>query len=571
MSGTVIGPQSGDATPRVKAISAKSRQTLVSIDTPGMWQQVGFLADVFVCFKERGFSVDLVSTSEMNVTVSLDPASNVLDAEALASLEASISQRADCKVQTIGPCAAISLVGRNIRAILHKLGPALAVFEEQHVYLVSQAASDLNLSFVVDEAQAERLTRRLHQLLFEGVGLDEVFGASWETLFAPEPVEEVEEVAEKPWWHVRRDDLLALAEASSPRYVYDGASLDAAAQRLRGLSSVDRVFYAIKANPNPDILRRFHALGLGFECVSPGELEHVFGLFPGLSPQRVLFTPNFAPRQEYEAGFARGVWVTLDNLHPLESWPEIFAGRELLVRLDPGQGRGHHDYVKTAGARSKFGVSGAQLGRLTELAAQVGAKIVGLHAHTGSGILSPEEWADTALTLARAAERLPEVRILDIGGGLGVPNRPSQSALDMAAVDARLAEFKAAHPRFELWMEPGRYLVADAGVLLTTVTQLKDKGDVRYVGVNTGMNSLIRPALYGAWHEIINLTRLDAASTEVVNVVGPICESGDTLGHNRHLPKTQEGDVLLLATAGAYGRAMSSQYNLRAPATEVVI
>jgi bifunctional diaminopimelate decarboxylase / aspartate kinase len=127
---------------------------------------------------------------------------------------------------------------------------------------------------------------------------------------------------------------------------------------------------------------------------------------------------------------------------------------------------------------------------------------------------------------------------------------------------------RAEHPQLEIWIEPGRYLVAAAGVLLARVTQLKAKGEVRFVGVATGMNSLIRPALYGAYHEIANLTRADERASELVSVVGPICESADVLGHDRLLPATREGDVLLIANAGAYGHAMSSQYNLREPAVE---
>ncbi|MBV8805540.1 MAG: diaminopimelate decarboxylase, partial [Sinobacteraceae bacterium] len=134
-----------------------------------------------------------------------------------------------------------------------------------------------------------------------------------------------------------------------------------------------------------------------------------------------------------------------------------------------------------------------------------------------------------------------------------------------------LTAVRAEYPNLELWMEPGRYLVAAGGVLLAQVTQLKSKGEVRYVGVTTGMNSLIRPALYGAYHEIVNLTRAEEAPTELVNVVGPICESADVLGHDRLLPPTKEGDVLLIANAGAYGSVMSSHYNLRNPAVELYL
>ena len=126
-------------------------------------------------------------------------------------------------------------------------------------------------------------------------------------------------------------------------------------------------------------------------------------------------------------------------------------------------------------------------------------------------------------------------------------------------------------PQVGLWLEPGRFLVAQGGVLVVEVTQLKGKGAVQYVGVSTGMNSLIRPALYGAHHDIVNLTRFGEPGTEIYNVVGPICESADYLGHERLLPATQEGDVLLIANTGAYGHAMSSNYNLREPACEVII
>ncbi|HEX7768777.1 MAG TPA: bifunctional aspartate kinase/diaminopimelate decarboxylase, partial [Dokdonella sp.] len=145
------------------------------------------------------------------------------------------------------------------------------------------------------------------------------------------------------------------------------------------------------------------------------------------------------------------------------------------------------------------------------------------------------------------------------------------AALDLDALAAALEEVKRAYPRFALWMEPGRFLVADAGVLLARVTQAKRKGTLRYVGVDAGMNSLIRPALYEAWHEIANLSRLDEPPGPMVQVVGPICESGDVLGSNRRLPECREGDVLLIAQAGAYGAVMASRYNLRTPAREVVL
>jgi len=294
----------------------------------------------------------------------------------------------------------------------------------------------------------------------------------------------------------------------------------------------------------------------------------VRALFPGLDGGRLLFTPNFATRDELCRGFATGARVTIDNLYPLERWPELFAGREIFLRLDPGQGRGHHQHVRTAGPQSKFGLAAAQLDEIGPLLAACGARVVGLHAHVGSGIRSPVVWAEVARHLAAAAERFPEVEVLDVGGGLGVPERPGQSPLDLAELDRCLAQVRAIHPLREVWLEPGRFLVAEAGVLLARVTQVKRKGDVTYVGVETGMNSLIRPALYGAHHAIVNLSRLDEPPTLVAHVVGPICETGDVLGRSRRLAPPEAGDVLLLATAGAYGRVMSSRYNMREPAKE---
>ena len=251
---------------------------------------------------------------------------------------------------------------------------------------------------------------------------------------------------------------------------------------------------------------------------------------------------------------------------------KIFKGQELFVRIDTGQGRGHHEHVRTAGAHSKFGVPLFEIDELHRCVKKAGARIVGLHAHTGSGVLTPDAWHDTGKQLLKLLERLPDVRYIDVGGGLGVPEKSGQAGLDLRALDKALAQDQAkAAATAQLWLEPGRFVVAQAGVLLARVTQTKGKGEVQYIGVGTGMNSLIRPALYGAYHDIVNLTRLGKPATELVTVVGPICETGDRLGSDRLLPPAKENDVLLIANAGAYGYVMSSHYNLREPATEMLI
>ncbi|HUL45699.1 MAG TPA: bifunctional aspartate kinase/diaminopimelate decarboxylase [Steroidobacteraceae bacterium] len=566
LEGTVLSAEGGEGGAQVKAVCTKKGITLISMESPGMWHQVGFLADAFQVFKQHGLSVDLVSTSETNVTVSLDPAANTLDNSQVTALVADLSHL--CRVQVIGPCASVSLVGRNIRAILHQLGGAFEFFEEQKIYLVSQAANDLNFTFVVDENQGDRLVEQLHELLIRPVPGDKVLGPTWQQLFAAPPAAGAR-VA--PWWRTRRAELLAVLAEREAAYVYDLATVRAAARALRGLGSLDRVHYSMKANPHPEILRTLRGEGIEFECVSRGEVEHLTATCPEVEPRRILYTPNFAPRAEYAWALERGVRVTVDNIFALTEWPGLFRGREIFARLDTGVGRGHHTHVRTAGTRSKFGVPIAELPAFERAARAAGARITGLEAHVGSGIFDVTSWEHTARLLAGAARSLPEVRVIDVGGGLGVPERPDQPGVDLGKLDTLLAAVRAEHPDLEVWLEPGRYLVAAAGVLLARVTQLKQKGGVRFVGVATGMNSLIRPALYGSYHEIANLTRLDEPATEPVNIVGPICESADVLGHDRLLPATQAGDVLVIANAGAYGHAMSSHYNLRSPATELIL
>jgi diaminopimelate decarboxylase/aspartate kinase len=411
---------------------------------------------------------------------------------------------------------------------------------------------------------------RLHALLI-GSGampVDEaaVFGPSWRALHADATPRTA------PWWKSRCAELLQQAEQGTPRYVYHLPTVRERARALAALPAIDRRFYALKANPHPAILRALEAEGCGFECVSGGELAHLFAVLPGLDPQRVLFTPSFAARTEYADAVARGVRVTLDSLFPLTQWPELFRGRELILRVDPGFGHGHHEKVRTGGKGAKFGLDAEQLPGFLAAAKAVDARIVGLHAHIGSGIAEVSHWAEVHARLAALADAIGTVASIDVGGGLGIAYEPDAEPFDLAAYGAALAEVKSAYPQYELWVEPGRWLVAESGVLLARATQVVAKTGVRRVGVDAGMHTLLRPALYGSFHHIVNLSRIDDADTIAFDVVGPICESGDVLARRRRLPATTtEGDVLLVADTGAYGAAMASNYNLRGLPGESVI
>ena len=554
--------------PGVKAISRRNGIVLVSMESIGMWQQVGFLADVFERFKRHGLSIDLIGSSETNVTVSLDPSENLVSTDVLAQLSGDLSEV--CRVKVIAPCAAITLVGRGMRSLLHKLSDIWAAFGRERVHLISQSSNDLNLTFVIDEADAEGMVAQLHAELIESeampVGDETVFGPSWHEIAHGRPQRPA------PWWHAAREALLAAAEQGTPVYAYHLPTVRERARSLRSIAAIDRPHYAIKANSHPDILNAVYAEGFGIECVSQGELEHAFAVIPDLDPARVLFTPSFAPRGEYEAAYARGVTVTLDNVEALRRWPETFRGRRLWLRLDLGRGDGHHAKVVTGGIASKFGLPLVAFDDFTSEAARLDARITGIHAHLGSGIDTPAHWREVYAELAGFADGVGTVDTIDIGGGLPIPYKPDAEPFDLAAWAVGLDEIKAAYPRYALAIEPGRFLVAESGVLLARVTQVVEKQGVHRVGLDAGMHTLMRPTLYGAWHGIHNLSRLDEPHDAPCDVVGPICESGDVFGTARRLPAaTREGDVVLIADAGAYGRVMSNTYNLRGLPREHVI
>jgi diaminopimelate decarboxylase/aspartate kinase len=562
-SGTLISQDIDESAPLIKSIQVKHSILLISIDTLNMWQQVGFLADVFAAFKKHGFSVDLLSSSEFNVTLSLDNNAKMYDRPAINELIADLNLFGKAKL--IEPCSAVSLVGHHIRTVLPHLGPALEVFDAKQVYLMSLASNDLNLTFVVDESQADKLCQELHHLLIENNPQVFYYSKSWHEEFGKPNVRPT------PWWESERDRLLTLGEQHSPCYVYHSPTQTQRAQQLLSIKSIDTLFYAIKANPFPSVLKTLEKQGIGFECVSIQELDLVLSLFPSIAPKRILFTPNFAPKIEYERALKTGCYITIDSLYPLESWPELFRNKEVIVRIDPGTGAGHHKHVSTGGNESKFGINQNDVDEVVRLTKKYNIRVIGLHAHSGSGILTSDLWQQTALMLAGLTAKFPDVCSLNLGGGLGVVEKPGQHPLDFQALDSSLLAVKTQYPKLKLWLEPGRFFVSDSGVILAKVTQCKEKGKVRFIGIETGMNSLIRPSLYGAYHEIVNLTRLHEEKTSFAHIVGPICESGDTLGYDRLLPDTKEGDLLLIANTGSYGHCMSSHYNLRPPAQELAM
>ena len=373
------------------------------------------------------------------------------------------------------------------------------------------------------------------------------------------------------------DVLLEAAEQfGTPTYVYAEETIRRQCRRLRehlnGLPA--KLLYAMKANTSPAVLRIIRDEGFGLDAVSPAELELALRL--GFAPEDVLFSANNMTDEEMHRVHESGALLNIGELSRLEAYGKAYPGADVCVRLNPKIGAGHHEHVITAGKQSKFGIPVEQAADVRRMAQAHGLRIVGLHQHIGSGILDGARLWEATAVLLEAAMGFPDVRFVNVGGGLGIPYRPDEHPLEAANVQATVAEplraFAREHlgPDVRFWFEPGRYLVAEAGALLVRVNTLKTAYGRVYAGTDSGMGHLVRPTVYGSYHAISNLSNPNGP-LRTYDVTGNICESGDVLAKERPVQEIREGDVLAILDAGAYGMAMASEYNLRPLPAEVLI
>lgn len=365
------------------------------------------------------------------------------------------------------------------------------------------------------------------------------------------------------------------AKYDTPLYVYEESVI-----REKYFNLVDnipykklRIFFALKANSNPYILRLFRKLGAGVETVSLGEVK--LALKIGFKPKDILFTCSNIGDDEIKFLARCGVIFNADSLNQLEKWGKIKPGSEVSLRVNPGIGAGGHKYLITAGKGVKFGIYHTDLGKAKRIARSRGLKIVGIHQHIGSSVLDSKVYLRSLKPLLIIAENFGDLRFIDFGGGFGIPYKPGQKSFDFKTFGRGLTElfgnFVKKYGRdLELYFEPGKYLVGEAGVLLAKVMDIKALPYGKFVGINTGFNHFIRPAFYKAYHKIINASRVRGAR-EVVNIVGNICESGDFFAKERKITKFKEGDVVAILDVGAYGYSMSSEYNLHPRPAEVIV
>jgi diaminopimelate decarboxylase len=305
-------------------------------------------------------------------------------------------------------------------------------------------------------------------------------------------------------------------------------------------------------------------------------------LTSGFPPERILFTGTSVRNDELKFLADSNVTVNIDSLSQLDRLLKKAVPNVLSVRVNPEIGAGHHNHCITAGKHSKFGLWEDDALKAYKTAKKAGVTRFGIHMHVGSGILNIEPFVlalEKLLSIAKKVHNKLGIsfEFVDMGGGLGVPYKPEDKELDLTLFSEEvLSVFKSRIEEYKLGksffcVEPGRYLVCDASVLLTTVNTVKVTPFKKFVGVDAGFNTLVRPTMYGSYHQVLVANKLDAPEKETYDVVGPICESGDALAKDRRLPKIEEGDLLAVLNAGAYGFAMSSQYNARPRAAEVLV
>ena len=383
-----------------------------------------------------------------------------------------------------------------------------------------------------------------------------------------------------------------LREYGSPLYVYEAAILERQLDRLTsGLSALPvKPFYAMKANSNLELLRRIAARSFGCDAVSPGEVD--LARKAGFDPSDIWFTCSNVSDQDLLSLEDEQITINVNSMSELDRFMRLRLRNPLALRINPDVGAGHHRDVVTGGFGVKFGFDLAELETARILAEDNGTPVKGLHAHIGSGITEIEPLIQSASALLETAAAFDKLELLNFGGGLAVPYRPGEPEMDVAAYGAALSEVVTpfvTRRRMKVILEPGRYVTAQCGTLLTTVTAKKISGGHTWLGCDTGFNHLARPSRYGSYHHILNASRGDDGwlretysgpihdDDEGLIVAGNLCESGDVFTRDgdemrpRHLPPTSVGDILAICDAGAYGFSMASHYNARLLPAEVVI
>ena len=375
------------------------------------------------------------------------------------------------------------------------------------------------------------------------------------------------------------------AAYGTPLYVYNERVLRQRCQDLLQLCSLPgfHVNYSAKANTNPALLRIIREEGCVVDAMSPGELH--INEMAGFTADEILYVCNNVSAAELKNAVDHGLLVSVDSLAQLELFGQTNPGSKVMFRINPGIGAGHHKKVITAGKETKFGINPDEMDKVQALISRYDLTLAGINQHIGSLFMEPEGYLNAVEFLLHFVQHAPEglftnLEVIDFGGGFGMPYHKyeKEPRLDLQELGQRLTGLLTqwiAETGYKgrFFIEPGRYLVAECGVLLGSVYATKQNAAHRYVGTDLGFNVLVRPAMYDSFHDVEIYRDNGTPDSTLVeqSVVGNICESGDILAKDRPLPLMHEGDILGILDAGAYGFVMSSSYNQRPRAAEVLI
>ena len=370
--------------------------------------------------------------------------------------------------------------------------------------------------------------------------------------------------------------FLEIAEQyGTPVYVYDAEKIKTQYEKLLNAFSVidAKIFYACKALTNINILKYIKHIGCNIDCSSINEVK--LALHAGFDPQNILYTSNGIAFSEIEEAVSYGVNVNIDSLSNLEKFGKKYGhGYPVGIRVRPNIMAGGNIKISTGHSKSKFGIPVEQIDELKRIVKENNIHIRTLHLHTGSEIKEVDVFIKGIEVLFELMPHFPELEVLDLGGGFKVPYHPTEKEIDIVAIGAGLKKAFDEHPtadhrKLQVWFEPGKFLVCEAGYLLTRVNVLKANNGIAIAGVNSGLNHLIRPMMYDAYHHITNISNPNGVEKQYM-VTGFICET-DTFATDRLLNEVREGDYLLFHNAGAYGFEMSSNYNSRYKPAEVMV
>lgn len=369
----------------------------------------------------------------------------------------------------------------------------------------------------------------------------------------------------------------------SPLYVYNENILRERCKDLVGLCKTKglHINYSAKANANPHLLKIIKEEGCLIDAMSPGELY--LDKKAGYKPEEILYVCNNVSVAEMQNALDNGVLVSVDSLMQVEQLCRINKGGKIMVRFNPGIGAGHSAKVVTGGKETKFGVDPEKLPQLLEILDKYGVTLAGINHHIGSLFMEGESYIEAAKVLLDLALKLPhfdKLEIIDFGGGFGIPYHKyeKQARFDLekfsTLLNGTLSAWAKQHGYTgKFYLEPGRYIAAECGLILGTVYNTKTNGTKPYVGTDLGFNTLARPMLYDSFHDVEIYRKNYTGKSEELEqtIVGNICETGDIIAKNRVLPVLEEGDIVAMLDAGAYGFSMSSNYTQRLRPAEVLI